>query len=215
MATLTLSDIPPGYTASVQLYVKSTATTTGSVIALVYASGVYACTVASGDYDVQLLGVSDPDGARFPMRDGVAWIGFTWAQIDMITLIDAVVVNNVLQPTTAKERLEEAIIIGDDYLASVGGRNYEWQVNAISGYVAADLTCKFGGSKDGTGWLVTGTVATITGGISLKFDLPASATVDLEAGYYAWQVMVLVVATGKRVTRVVGSTPIQLKASTT
>ena len=214
MATLTLSDIPPGYTASVQLYVKSTATTTGSVIALVYASGVYACTVASGDYDVQLLGVSDPDGARFPMRDGVAWIGFTWAQIDMITLIDAVVINNVSQPTTAKERLEEPIIIGDDYLASVG-RNFEWQVNAISGYVAADLTCSFGGSKDGTGWLVTGTVATITGGISLKFDLPKATTQALVAGYYAWSVEVKTIVGGIEVTRVTGSKPVQLREKQT
>ena len=214
MATLTLSDIPPGYTASVQLYVKSTATTTGSVIALDYASGVYTCTVASGDYDVQLLGVSDPDGARFPMRDGVAWIGFTWAQIDMITLIDAVVVNNVLQPTTAKERLEEPIIIGDDYLASVG-RNFEWQVNAISGYVAADLTCSFGGSKDGTGWLVTGTVATITGGISLKFDLPKATTQALVAGYYAWSVEVKTIVGGIEVTRVIGSKPVQLREKQT
>jgi hypothetical protein len=133
----------------------------------------------------------------------------TWGIIDLITLTDSVVVANVTQPTAAKERLVDAIIIGDDYLASVG-RNFEWQVNAISNYAAADLSCKFGGKLDGVGWLVSGTVTTISGGISLKFDLPKSATSSLEPGYYAWSVEVFTTVGGIEVTRVVGKQPVQL-----
>jgi hypothetical protein len=175
---------------------------------------IYTATVATGDYDVQLSGISTPDGARFPMRDGVAYPGLTWEEVDVITLVDDAVVNNVQQPTAAQQRLTDPIIIGDDYLESVG-RQFQWDVNAITGYTAAELECSFGGDCNGSGWLVEGTVSTITGGIRLKFDLPKTATVDLEPGYYSWSVEVTTAVGGIEVTRVVGSKPVQLKAKQT
>lgn len=209
--------LPPGYTAVIQLKTRTVGSATpganvGSPITGTAVGSAYTFDLGAyetGDYWGQLTGVSDPAAGPFPVRDDVAYF-MTWELLDMITLIDPVVVANVTQPTAAKERLIDPIVIGDDYLASVGGRNFEWQVNAISGYTAADLTCKFGGSKDGVGWLVTGTVTTITGGISLKFDLPKAATASLEPGYYAWSVEVTTTVGGYEVTRVVGKQPVQL-----
>ena len=210
-----LTNIPPSLTTTIQLYVRNSDNTVGSAVGspisgsssgstYTYSLGSY----VSGDYFAILSGVSDPVGSAFPVRDDVAYF-IPWELLDMITLTDAVVVANVTQPTAAKERLVDPIIIGDDYLASVG-RNFEWQVNAISNYTAAELSCKFGGKKDGVGWLVSGTVTTITGGISLKFDLPKTATADLGPGYYAWSVEVYTTSGGIEVTRVVGKQPVQL-----
>jgi predicted cobalt transporter CbtA len=155
-----------------------------------------------------LSGVSDPVGSAFPVRDDVAYPYDRWEAI-VNTLVDNVLVANVTQPTAVKDRLIDPIIIGDDYLNSVG-RAFEWQVNAISGYAAGDLSCRWGGKKDGVGWLVSGTVTTITGGISLKFDLPKASTSSLTAGYYAWSVEVYTTVGGIEVTRVVGKQPVQL-----
>ncbi len=210
-----LYNIPPGLTTTVTLYVHNNDNTVGSLVDTFdgTSSGTtytYNLEVNNiGDFYCVLTGVSNPVASAFPVRDDVAYPYLTWELLDMITLIDAVVVANVTQPTAAKERLVDPIIIGDDYLASVG-RNFEWQVNAISGYTAAELSCSFGGQLDGVGWLVTGTVTTITGGISLKFDLPKAATQDLEPGYYAWSVEVSTTVGGIEVTRVVGKQPVQL-----
>lgn len=210
-----LKNIPPGYTTNVQLYVRNADNTVGATVGglingtssgstYTYDLGSY----ASGDYFAQLKGVSSPNADAFPVRDNVAYPFDTWETI-VNTLVDNVLVANVTQPTAVKDRLVDPIIIGDDYLASVG-RNFEWQVNAISGYAAGNLTCTFGGKKDGVGWLVSGTVTTITGGISLKFDLPKSATQSLTPGYYAWSVEVSTTVGGYEVTRVVGKQPVQL-----
>ena len=211
-----LYNIPPSLTTTVQLYVRNSNNSVGSAVGgaisgtssgstYTYSLGSY----ATGDYFAVLSGVSDPVGVAFPVRDDVGYPTLTWEIIDMITLVDAAIVANVTQPTAAKERLVDPIIIGDDYLASVG-RNFEWQVNAISNYAAGALSCKFGGQMDGVGWLVTGTVTTITGGISLKFDLPKASTASLEPGYYAWSVEVYTTVGGIEVTRVIGKQPVQL-----
>ena len=210
-----LYNIPPGLTTSIELYVRNSDNTVGSIVETYNGTGSGSTytfdiqTESTGDYFGVLSGVSDPVGAAFPVRDDVGYPTLTWGILDLITLTDAVVVANVTQPTAAKERLVDPIIIGDDYLASVG-RNFEWQVNAISNYAAGDLSCKFGGQLDGVGWLVTGSVTTISGGISLKFDLPKSATSSLTAGYYAWSVEVYTTVGGIEVTRVVGRQPVQL-----
>jgi hypothetical protein len=210
MTTLTLTNLAPGRTASIQLYVRETLTAVGSPITGTSIGYTYSfANVPDGEYDCVLIGFTDPVGDPFPVRDGLAYIGLNWSIVDMITLVDAVVVANVTQPTAARERLVDPIIIGDDYLESVG-RNFEWQVNAIVGYAAAELTCKFGGIKDGLGWLVTGTVSTITGGLALKFDLPKTATQDLEHGLYAWSVEVSTIVDNIEVTRVVGKEPVRL-----
>tara|TARA_R110000868_G_scaffold101057_1_gene278191 strand:- start:954 stop:1562 length:609 start_codon:yes stop_codon:yes gene_type:complete len=162
----------------------------------------------AGDYWCQLFISGTGQGVYFPVRNDVAYPWTPW-EVIVNTLVDAVVVGNVTQPTAAKERLTDPIIIGDDYLASVG-RNFEWQVNAISGKTAAELSCRWGGKKDGVGWLVDGTVTTITGGISLKFDLPKTATASLTPGFYSWSVEVYTTSGGIEVTRVVGKQPVQL-----
>ena len=211
-----LRNIPPGLTTSIQLKARTvgsdtpgsnvgspiTGTSSGSTYT--YAFGAY----ATGDYWAVLSGVSDPVGSAFPVRDDVGYPYDRWETI-VNTLVDNVLVANVRQPTAVKDRLVDPIIIGDDYLASVG-RNFEWQVNAISGYAAGDLSCRWGGKKDGVGWLVTGTVSTITGGIALRFDLPKTATASLDPGYYAWSVEVYTTVGGIEVTRVIGRQPVQL-----
>lgn len=207
--------LPASLTTTLQLYadvvtagVHSVGAAVGSPYSGSASGNVYTYAIpASGDYWGELI-IGSSAQPKFAVRDDKAYF-IDWGLLDMITLTDAVVVANVTQPTAAKERLVDPIIIGDDYLASVG-RNFEWQVNAISNYTAADLSCRWGGKKDGVGWLVSGTVTTITGGISLKFDLPKTATADLEPGYYAWSVEVYTTVGGIEVTRVVGKQPVQL-----
>ena len=214
MATLTLT-LPPSRTAVIQLYARVGGAAVGSPITMTEGSAtIYTATVASGDYDVQLSGISTPDGARFPMHNGTAYPGLTWEEVDVITLVDDALVNNVTQPTAAQQRLPDPIIIGDDYLESVG-RHFQWDVNAITNYTAAELSCSFGGDCNGSGWLVTGSVSTITGGIRLKFDLPKASTIGLDPGYYSWSVEVKTIVGGIEVTRVVGAKPVQLKAKQT
>jgi hypothetical protein len=203
-----LYNIPPGLTTTIQLYVRNSDNTVGSAVGSTISGtssgSTYTYTLgsyASGDYFAILTGVSDPVGSAFPVRDDVAFDNLTWSQLDMLTLVDAVVVANVTQPTAAKERLTDPIVIGDDYLASMG-RNFEWQVNAIIGYAASQLSCTWTGSRNGTGWSVTGTVTTITGGLSLKFDLPDTATSSLKPGPYDWCVQVTTNVGGYVVTRV-------------
>lgn len=211
MATLTIYKAPT-YTLTLQLYVRGGAATGSPLTLTEGASGVYTCTVSTGDYDGELIGFTSPVGPKFPIRDGVAYEGIPWSLLDAITLADSVIVTT--QPTANSTRLADPIIIGDDYLASVG-RNFEFQVSAVSGYAAGDLSCKFGGSKSGVGWLVSGTVSTITGGLSLKFDLPKASTSDLDAGYYNWSVEVYTTVGGIEVTRVISTSPVQLREKQT
>jgi len=174
---------------------------------------------AVGDYWVQVSGVSDPDARPVPYRQtldkATAYTSFVEFLLDGPS---DVVVNTVTQPTATTFKPSGPIIIGDDYLASVGGRNFEHIVNAISGYSAGDLGCKFGGKSvaaygdqaAGTGWLVTGTVTAVTGGLSLKFDLPKATTQALMPGDYASSIEVYTLVGGYEVTRVTARLPFQL-----
>jgi hypothetical protein len=206
-----IEGIPPGLTTTIQLRTRTVGSDTpganvGSPISgtssgttYTYSLGAY----ATGDYWCVLSGVSDPDAGAFPVRDDTAYPYLSWGLLDLITLIDDVVVTNVTQPTDADVKLIRPIRIGDDYVNAVG-RAWKFDVNGISGYAAADLACRFGGQLNGVGWLVTGTVSTITGGIRLQFDLPKAATQDLDPGYYAWSAEVYTVVGGYEVTRVAG-----------
>lgn len=66
--------LPPGYTTEVQLYARVGGAAVGSPVAGVPDGGdpslyVFALgTPAIGDYDIQLSGVSTPNGPRIPMR---------------------------------------------------------------------------------------------------------------------------------------------------
>jgi hypothetical protein len=203
-----LQNIPPGLTTTITLYVRNSDNTVGSVVETydgTSSGSTYTFNLegySSGDYYAVLGGVGDPVGAAFPVRDDVAYF-MPWELLDMITLTDAVVVNDVTQPTAASGNLTRAILINDDYPQSVG-RNFEWQVNAVTGYTAAELTCWFKGwLGDTDGWLVQGTVTTITGGLSLKFNLPHSVTSALTPGWYMYSVYLKITATDEKITRVI------------
>ena len=93
------------------------------------------------------------------------------------------------------------IIIGDDYLASIG-RSFQWTIAALTGFSAGTSVCRFGGRYKTNTWLVTGTVADVGGGNwTLTFDLPRTATTGLAEGYYEWSVEVAN-ASGSEFTRV-------------
>ena len=174
---------------------------------------------AVGDYWVLVSGVSTPNARPVPYRQtldkATAYTSFVEFLLDGPS--DAVI-NTVTQPTANTFRPSGPIIIGDDYLASVGGRNFEHIVNAISGYAAGDLGCKWGGKSvaaygdqvAGTGWLVTGTVTSVTAGLSLKFDLPKATTQALMPGDYASSIEVYTLVGGYEVTRVTAKYPYQL-----
>jgi hypothetical protein len=80
--------LPPEKTATIQLYARIGGAAVGSPISGIPDGtdpSIYRFALGSyddGDYDVQLLGVSNPNGLPFPMRDGVAYIGIPWAMID-------------------------------------------------------------------------------------------------------------------------------------
>ncbi len=95
-ATLVLQ-LPPGKTAPIQLLTRVGGATVGAPIPGVpdgmdpsiyrYALGSY----ATGDYDVQLSGVSNPNGPPFPMRNGVAYSGIPWSIIDATVFVPPVI----------------------------------------------------------------------------------------------------------------------------
>ena len=173
-----------------------------------------------GTYWVLIGNVSTPSvyvPVRVTASDATYYPTITLLLLDIASASD-VVVNTVTQPTASTFKPSGPIIIGDDYLASVGGRNFEWVVNSVSGYAASDLGCKWGGKAVaaygtqavGTGWLVTGTVTTVSAGLSLKFDLPKATTQALLAGDYASSIEVYTLVGGYEVTRVAAKHPFQL-----
>ena len=131
-----LTNIPPGLTTSVQLYVRTVGSDTpgavvGSAISgtssgatYTYALGAY----VTGDYWAVLTGVSDPVGSAFPVRDGVAYFA-EWAIIDATIRSDAPTpspitgICNLLVSTTASgsrvwARLADATNTADQILVS-------------------------------------------------------------------------------------------------
>lgn len=91
--------LPPGYTTSVQLYARVGGASVGSPVAGVPDGGnptlyVFALgTPVVGDYDVQVSGVSDPDGPRIPMR---VTSGTVYYLADYWYIIDATVVSGAV-----------------------------------------------------------------------------------------------------------------------
>ena len=105
--------------------------------------------------------------------------------------------------------IPEPISIGDDYLAS-NGRAFQWTIAALTGYVLASSTCKFGGRCKTNAWLVSGTITDAgAGNWLLSFDLPRAATQSLPEGYYQWSVEVTN-ASGIETTRVRSGRAVQL-----
>ena len=153
---------------------------------------------AVGDYWVLVSGVSDPDARPVPVTvtatDATyysSWIDFT--RDSAIGAVSAMV--------TTAGTIPGPIIIGDDYLASIG-RSFQWTIAALTGFSAGTSVCRFGGAYKSNAWLVTGTVADVGGGNwTLTFDLPRTATTGLAEGYYEWSVEVAN-ASGSEFTRV-------------
>lgn len=92
MTTLVL-DLVTGKTPVIQFYVRGVDDAFGSSVGSPIA-GVTDVTdtwiytfilpgeLATGDYWVQLTGVSNPNGSPFPVRDGIAYPGIPWSIID-------------------------------------------------------------------------------------------------------------------------------------
>ena len=100
--------LPPGYTTTVQLYARTGGAAVGSPVAGVPDGGdptlyVFALgTPAIGDYDVQLSGLSEPDGLPFPMRvtsTTVYYLADTWA------ILDATVMGGIVIPASVDTAL--------------------------------------------------------------------------------------------------------------
>lgn len=92
MTTLTLQ-LPPNRTPVIQLYARIGGAAVGSPITLVEgAASIYTGTVPTGDYNIQLSGITTPNGLPFPLRDGIAYPGIPWTIIDATILVPPVFV---------------------------------------------------------------------------------------------------------------------------
>ena len=84
MATVVITNLAPGRTAVLQLYERGTNTTVGSAITGTSSGSTYsfAGVTSPADYDAILSGFTTPNGARFPIRDGIAYPGIPWTIVD-------------------------------------------------------------------------------------------------------------------------------------
>ena len=80
---LILTNLAPNRTASIQLYQRGTNTAVGSPISGTSVDYTYTFpgVPSTGDYDCSLIGFTDPVGARFPVRDGIAY-DLPWSVVD-------------------------------------------------------------------------------------------------------------------------------------
>jgi hypothetical protein len=153
---------------------------------------------AVGDYWVLLSGASTPNALPWPCRVTATEATYYPTIADLNLDASGSAVTGVV---TATGTIPGPIIIGDDYLASIG-RSFQWTIAALTGFNASTSVCQFGGAYKGNAWLVTGTVASVGGGNwTLTFDLPRTATEGLAEGYYEWSVEVAN-ASGSEFTRV-------------
>ena len=152
---------------------------------------------AVGDYWVLVANVSTPSyyvPVRVTLTEATCYASI--AELNRDTAIAA-----VAAMVTSTGTITGPIVIGDDYLASIG-RAFQWTIAALSGFSAGTSVCRFGGRYKTNTWLVTGTVSDVGGGNwTLTFDLPRTATTGLAEGYYEWSVEVANAA-GSEFTRV-------------
>lgn len=120
--------------------------------------------------------------------------------VDIRLLIARTTAGVTTSAAVATDGTIEKIIIGDDYLEA-NGRHFYWNVDAVTGFVAASCTCTFGGKYLDNAWLVNGTVVDNGDDTwTLKFDLTKNDTASLEPGQYRWSVEVKY--NGTEITRV-------------
>jgi hypothetical protein len=138
--------LPPGKTTTIQLLTRVDGSDTpgsnvGSAISGVpdgsnptiyrYNLGSY----ATGDYWAQLSGVSNPNGLPFPVRDGVAYVGYSWDQVDAIAPSPPVAPPQIIEGLC---NLMVAVTLNGQ--AVVGGAvhcHLEDKNNTIGGFLAA------------------------------------------------------------------------------
>ena len=200
-----------GQSPTLRLYERDTNTAATSAISGVARSPrstIYDFDVGSpavGDYDCDIASPAGFVRLRV-LADGYKLCS-EWHELDPAVVSGTVTASSPVSPTGT---INGPLIIGDDYLAA-NSRQFSWDVAAVTGLSAATATCSFGGDRNGTGWLVSGTVTDL--GDSewrLSFDLARSATSALEPGYYAWSVEVKGPTDGAEVTRVRSGKAVEL-----
>ena len=160
---------------------------------------------AVGDYDCD---IASPAGfVRLRVLAASYQLCNEWHELDPAVVSGSVTASSPVSPTGT---INGPIIIGDDYLTA-NSRAFIWDVAAVTGLSAATATCSFGGDRNGTGWLVSGSVSDQGSSVwRLTFDLPRASTSALEPGYYSWSVEVKGPTDGAEVTRVRSGTAVQL-----
>lgn len=192
-----------GQSPTLRLYNRDTNTAATSAISGVARSPrstIYDFNIGSpavGDYDCD---IASPAGfVRLRLTADSYQLCLEWHELDPAVVSGSVTASSPVSPTGT---INGPIIIGDDYLAA-NSRQFSWEVAAVTGLSAATAVCSFGGTRNGTGWLVTGTVTDLGSGTwRLAFDLPRASTSALDPGYYAWSVEVKGPTDGAEVTRV-------------
>ena len=151
---------------------------------------------AVGDYDCDIASPAGFVRLRV-LADGYKLCS-EWHELDPAVVSGTVTASSPVSPTGT---INGPLIIGDDYLAA-NGRQFIWEVDAVTGLLAATATCSFGGSRNGTGWLVSGSITDLgSSRWRLSFDLPRNETGNLEPGFYAWSFEVKGASDGAEVTR--------------
>jgi hypothetical protein len=141
--------LPPGKTAPIQLLTRTVGSdvpgaAVGSSIPGVPDGtnpSIYRYTLGAydeGDYWAQLSGVSNPNGLPFPVRDGVPYVGYSWAQVDVLdpltpTAPPSIIAGlcNVVFAVT----FNGSIVVGAKVSCFLEGKN-----NTVDGYLASRAT---------------------------------------------------------------------------
>lgn len=132
--------LPPGKTATIQLYARIGGAAVGSPIAGVPDVGnpaLYRFALganSTGDFDVQLLGVSNPNGLPFPMRDGIAYFGIPWTIIDATIVVPPVIPAPIAGLCNV---LVSATLNGVSVAGAKASYHLEDQNNTVDGYLVS------------------------------------------------------------------------------
>lgn len=205
-------DLESGITPSLQLYSvasRVTGASSGSAVTGTLVSGtsvryVFSITASAGDYFAKISSSGTVIATACLRVTASSYdIDNDWPPIELRTLIatSGGLTVTFNPPVSTSGTIDSPIIIGDDYL-SANGRAFSWTVTAPTGFVLATSTCTFGGSRNGSGWLVSGTISDAgSGNWTISFDLAKSVTASLSPGTYLYSVE-LANAGGTEITRV-------------
>jgi hypothetical protein len=211
---MTLIAVETTYTAGATLYAWPSGATTNSVELDEVVAGLYRATLDDAIDSIWyvFVGASAPSTWDEKVSGGPIKV-FDLNLANLATAATGGVSVSVTQPVSTDGNLVYPIVIGDDYLAA-NGRQFYWDIPAISGFVVGTSTCKFGGKHVGKTttytWSVSGTVTDLgTGKWRLSFDVAKSVTQSLIPAYYTWSVEITN-AGGTEITRVRSGKTVQL-----